>query len=366
MSTSQIKVYDLEVFPNYFLAGFQDVKSGEQDFFKAYSVNGVEINELSKMLDYIKDKWLVGFNSRDYDNQIIHYLMKQDPGFFGNPASVICYNIYRLSSNIIEEDFGKYKWDLPFKAIDLKRVGNIDKSLKMCGVDLKWHTIQDLIRPHDKEVEATELQDILDYNINDLGITNALYHELREDITMRQKLSVKYKTDLMDYADSGMADRLLEKFYAERTGLSFWDFKNQKTERSMIDLDDIIVDKIRFSTEKMKQFLVDVRSTSINVDDKFQRQIEIGNTRYDMLKGGLHSVKPAEIFQSTEDVQIREADVSSYYPNFMINHGVKPAHLRQEFLDILKDITYTRLKAKKNEDWVTSGGLKITINSVFG
>lgn len=366
MSTSQIKVYDLEVFPNYFLAGFQDVNSGERDFFRIYKVDNKEVNEVHAMLDYIEDKWLVGYNSRSYDNQLMYYLLKKDAEYLSAPAGVIANDLYKLSVSIIEDGFKSLKWDLPFKAIDLKRVGNIDKSLKMCGVDLKWYNILDLIRPHDKEVEAEELQPILDYNINDLGITDELYHELRDDIIMRQKLSVKYKTDIMDYADSGVADRLLEKFYAERTGLSFWDFKNQKTERNMIDLDDIIVDKIRFSTDKMKKFLADVKKESINVDDKFHRQVMIGGTKYDMLKGGLHSVKPAEIFQSTEDVQIREADVSSYYPNFMINHGVKPAHLRKEFLDILKDVTYTRLKAKKNGDKVTSAGLKITINSVFG
>lgn len=366
MSSSNVQIYDLEVFPNYFLAGFCDVEGNNTQFFEICDVEGYEVNEAYSLIDFVSDKWLVGFNSRHYDNQIIHFLMKSGDKFLQQPPLFIAQRLFKLSVDIIENENHEYAWNLPFNVLDLKRIGNIDKSLKMCGVDLKFYNILDLIRAHDEDVKKEEIKGIKFYNNNDLEITTDLYHELREDIEMRRKLSVKYNTDIMDYADSGIADRLLSKFYSERTGLSYWDFKDKKTERGWIQLTDIIEDKIRFSTDKMKDFLHSLKTESIHVDEKFQHRLLIGDTYYDMLKGGLHSVREPEIFQATEDVDLVDADVSSYYPNFMINFGVYPEHLEPEFLEILKDITYTRLKAKKAEDWVTSDGLKITINSVFG
>ena len=59
-------------------------------------------------------------------------------------------------------------------------------------------------------------------------------------------------------------------------------------------------------------------------------------------------------------------DVSSYYPNLIINNNFYPQHLGAGFIQVLKRITAERLAAKKAKDKVKADGLKITVNSIFG
>jgi len=366
--SSSIKIYDIECFPNYFLAGFIDKDEDEPVFFEVYDIDGLEpVNQAPELVEWIKDKWLVGYNSRYYDNQLIEYLCRLDSSKLYGDAGILSVDLFVLSSEIIQDGRSDFRWDLSFKAIDLMRVGNIDKSLKLCGVDLKMPSVQDLPRKFDSNVETEELDDIRKYNVNDLLITQALYHELREAIQMRKNLSLQYNLDLMDYADSGLADRLLNKFYSEYTNQNYWDFKDQRTNRSYIPLVDIINDKIRFSTAPLQKFLAKLKGMSVSPDTKFHERILIGQTYYDILKGGIHSVRQPEIFTQTDLILLKDADVSSYYPINMINNGVKPEHLLQQFLDVLKDVTRTRLKAKAIDPKSAKAyGLKITINSVFG
>lgn len=366
--SSSVKIYDLEVFPNYFLAGFMDKDEESPIFFEIYDIDGLEpVNQAKELVEWIQDKWLVGYNSRFYDNQLIEYLCRLEEHILTGDADLLSANLFMLSSDIIQKGKSTYRWDLQFKAMDLMRIGNIDKSLKLCGVDLKMPSVQDLPRSFDEPVRAEELDDIRKYNVNDLDITKALYHELHDEIVMRKDLSVQYDLNLMDYADSGLADRLLNKFYSEYTNQSYWDFKDLRTNRSWIPLSDIISDKIMFKTKPLQQFLEKLKGMRVSPDTKFHERVLIGNTYYDILKGGIHSVRQSEIFEETDDILLKDADVSSYYPINMINNLIKPEHLQPEFLDVLKDVTRTRLRAKAiDSKSAKAKGLKITINSVFG
>jgi hypothetical protein len=49
--------------------------------------------------------------------------------------------------HIIEDDFTDFKYNLPFRFIDLMKMGGFQKSLKLIGVNLKWHKLQDLPLP---------------------------------------------------------------------------------------------------------------------------------------------------------------------------------------------------------------------------
>ena len=66
-----------------------------------------------------------------------------------------------------------------------------------------------------------------------------------------------------------------------------------------------------------------------------------------MAAGGLHSVDRPDILVSTDRFLYRDADVSSYYPNLVINEHVCPAHLAfAAFHAIAKFITAERMTNK--------------------
>jgi hypothetical protein len=88
--------------------------------------------------------------------------------------------------------------------------------------------------------------------------------------------------------------------------------------------------------------------------------------QYELGVGGLHSKDGPGVFVSDELHIIRDADVGSYYPNIMINNNIRPEHLGEDFVTILKNITTERLAAKKSGEKVKADALKITVNSIFG
>ena len=61
-----------------------------------------------------------------------------------------------------------------------------------------------------------------------------------------------------------------------------------------------------------------------------------------------------------------DCDVASYYPSIILNQGLCPANIGENFLRVYKKIVDERLKAKKEGDKVVSESLKIVINGSFG
>jgi len=88
--------------------------------------------------------------------------------------------------------------------------------------------------------------------------------------------------------------------------------------------------------------------------------------KYIMGIGGLHSSDPGDLFESTEDLKIIDADVGSYYPTMIINNNIHPEHLGGSFIKKYKEIRDSRLEAKKKGDKTTSEAFKIILNSSYG
>jgi hypothetical protein len=131
----------------------------------------------------------------------------------------------------------EYKYKLPFRSVDLMRVGNVQhKSLKLVAVNLNWPLIQDLPIKVNDIVTDDILETIYQYNLNDVEITEKLYHALINDITVRWDVGLKYNIDLMSEPDSGMANRLLEKMYSEVSGISIKDLRTMRTERKIFTM----------------------------------------------------------------------------------------------------------------------------------
>ena len=66
------------------------------------------------------------------------------------------------------------------------------------------------------------------------------------------------------------------------------------------------------------------------------------------------------------DYILVDRDVTSYYPNIILNQRLYPKHIGTEFLTAYKSIVEKRVHAKRTGDKVTDASLKIVINSSFG
>ena len=339
----------------------------EKDKLQPFSVEG---NALDYIIERINnpDIYLVGYNSLHYDNQLLNFFIKnyKEYGYIRQ----LVFGLYNHSSNIIYHDNRDYKYNLPFRSIDLMRilqVGMSSKALKLIATNLKWPLIQDLPFQPDAKLERTDLDVLLEYNINDVNITEAIYRHLREDIILRYNISKEYNIHVLDESKSGVANKFLDKIYCDYTGKDIKEVRELYTYPEVeYALSNIISDCVKFKSQYLQHFLFEMKHETIKPDQKYGKRIRINNTTYDIGKGGLHSVHSFEIYHKEEGYLLIDADVKSYYPSIMLNGRIKPAHMNDDFLEVVKIITEERLRAKANKDKIKAETLKIAINSIYG
>lgn len=172
-------------------------------------------------------------------------------------TDAICNIIYELAQSIINGTHKRLWMPGYFRSIDLMKAGNVQqKSLKMIGTLMKWHKLQDLPYDWEETITKEQAEVILKYNLNDVEITEKLLLLLEPQIKLRFDISELYNVYVHSESDSGIANRLLEKFYAEGTGLEKKEFKSLRTHRARISFRDVVYTRnIKFKTKVFEEFL---------------------------------------------------------------------------------------------------------------
>lgn len=393
---AEIWSYDIETLSNLFTLIAKRQGSDEVRTFRV----GLLWNEVEEMADFMTKPprdypllWFVGYNNRDFDDRVVGSIIENVAYLARLEGDAAARWIYRKAQDMIDKrDGGFYNPPNPhFQSLDLFRITRLHasyKGLKLVGVNLKWKKIQDMPIDHKAEVQLDQVDDVLRYNLNDVLLTERLFENQREEIQLRNAISVEYGVDVMNEDRSGVANRLLEKFYWEATNIPPWEFKKLRTHRARIPLSEVIHDDVRFESRSMQDFLDRLRKVEIEEGGKkkdYKWSVLIGDTVYDVALGGLHSSNsnyPA-IWETDEEGTLIDCDVASYYPTIVLNHRIKPAHLTDACLEVLDRLTRERLEDKakmkalkeqgKTEDdpefkliKVSTEGKKISINKMFG
>lgn len=367
-------VYDVEVYPNFFCATFINVDTGGSGVFTVFN----EIDQREELAYFLdRNIELIGFNNISYDGPVLYYLISRTENMNVREANAA---LFEISGRLIDDrsrsddEIRKLRWarGIKYHQTDLMKIMNFDGlgvSLKQVAISLKWPRIQDLPLPYDTMIQPEQVELIQQYNMNDAGITLALYNAIQPQIKLRQDLSVFYGVDLTSSSDSNMANKILEHIYAKETNVDLAAIKDLRTHRNEIKVSDCIGRAIEFKSPKLQALLADLKGMTLKIDNKFEfsKLVRVGGTVYDLGVGGIHSQDKAEKFVADPAYAIRDADVASYYPNIMLVNKLAPAHLDQsDFTRILGKITAERIAAKKAGDKAKADGLKITINSIFG
>lgn len=303
-------VYDIETFSNFFCVTFKNVDTKEVTYFE---INPFKDNSIEDIYNFIKDnkKWFIGYNNTYYDNQLLNYIYiyYNELNLFDNYA--ICSRLYKISNEIIKKDLKEYKYNLPFKSLDLMEIGGLHlKSLKLCAVNLNWELIEDLPFKPDYIVKEEDIDIIKKYNLNDVLITEQLYNFLLPEIKLRKEISLLYNVDVMNKSDSHMANVLLEKFYSESTGLKPKDFKLLRTPREILHFKDVIFNNISFKTKELQDFLENLKKFIV-IKDKtyFKKSLLYKGLKLSLGMGGIHSEDQPGLFKETNNYYIIDADI---------------------------------------------------------
>lgn len=313
-----------------------------------------------------------GYNNRKYDRLMLSALLMYY-NQFDKPSKLITF-LYETSQRVIRSSNNDTLWtdnftslilrnNVAFRDLDLFqifRLNHYHKSLKQTSINIKWYNLKEYTMPpigdldrhyyHERLPEAKGMTDrelnihyrnvferfipkeylneMADYNDNDVYIVAELIRMNQEEILLRYRISEEYKVDVYSASRSTIADKVIVKLYSKFTGLHPKAFIDTKTIRRKILVSEILSDKIAFSTPELNDILSDIRSLTLRGEKgEFDREFTFMGTSYTIATGGLHSNEIPAVYVENSDSIIVDRDVASYYPNMIRSLKVCQKHL---------------------------------------
>lgn len=361
-------VFDVECYPNYFLCAFKSIQTGKVLYFEKDETGTLSF-DAGKFLWVLQNLTIIGFNSYAYDIPIITLAI----------SGVDCAGLRRASGLLIDSALRGVEVLKLFKVKHIKEVDHIDlievaplrASLKIYGGRLHTRRMQDL--PFHPSANLTKEQIAVTrwYCVNDLDQTAELREKLDEQLSLRVQMSREYRTDLRSRSDAQIAERVISRSMHKLVGQ--WPRPPEIMPGTLYHYR--VPHFIRYETPLMQWALGRVAGARFYVSEYGNvgmpqelkdLEIPLGDSVYRMGIGGLHSSEQKTAHFSDSDYLLVDRDVTSYYPAIILNLGLYPHHLGDDFLFVYRDLVNRRLDAKRRGDKVIADSLKITINGSFG
>jgi hypothetical protein len=377
--------FDIEMYRNYFLVGFQDVVTREYKQFEVKKSSGVLTKkQITEIKNIISKNRLIGFNCIKYDTPILLLALKgRDVRYLYDASTLIIkenYSIYRTSQLYDLDQQLKQINQVDLSTIDIARGAFI--SLKQYGARINAPTIQDLPIKWDSKLSKDEMKEIKTYNRNDLDLTTQLYEYGKANIELREFLSEKYGVDLTSSQGAKIAETIISSEFAKR---------GKYLKRSGLEAGEEIRYKapkhIKFRNKSLKELLKNFKETPLIISesgniikpDFLNDPTTINKTSYTVGLGGLHAIIKNKGIVPKKDEVLNQPDVGSYYPSMILAYGFKAKGMGDLFDTIYKGLVEDRFKWKeldsklkhlKNDEWKTAmlnnNGLKLVLNALFG
>jgi hypothetical protein len=354
-------IVDTETYPNFFLAAFKCYKT------KKYLKLTLPFNTL-KLAWILQSYRTVGFNSNRYDMLMLWCsYMYQDTQYLKRLSDRI------ILGNVFARDvMNEFKFQtFPTRHVDLIEVCPLSGSLKLYMARLHAPRIQEMqLSPHEP-ISSAEKAIVTDYCCNDLDGTELLLDNLKEQLQLRENLSIEYRQDVMSKSDAQIAETVIGSELRKITGK--WPKKPEIVEGDIHKFK--VPANMSFQTDALKRVLNIVAEADFCIDYNGRLEapkeittlrIPLGKSIYRMGIGGLHSSEEMRAVKSNNEYQLFDVDVESYYPRIVLNLGLHPRHLGEDFLNVYSTIVQRRIDAKKNKNIAQSENLKVTINGTFG
>ena len=357
-------ILDIECYTNYFLVLIKIIRTGKMLCFEADETEKLKIGELR---DFISKYEIVTFNGNNYDIPMIKYALS---GATPYELKVLSDDIIVNNKRFFQLGFDYTQEKIEISSLDIKELLPGMVSLKMYGARLNCKNLQDLPYDPSQILSAQEKQRVKEYCHNDIEITELVFSRLQNQINIRRSMSNRYNIDFRSKSDAQIAESIISAAIYEKTSL--------KPSKRLIKTKSFyynVPDFIEFISPQLKAILDTITTQQFNINqdgyvsmskDLEMLKITVGNTVYKMGMGGLHSTENTTYYVSNFEYTITDADVSSYYPQIILNCGLFPSQLGSEFLSIFKDMVTERLSAKQNGDKIKAETLKICINGSFG
>ena len=378
------KLHDIECYPNFWNTTVYDYDTGEMHIW--------EISDRKNDYEAIKQFYtdytgfLISFNGIGYDSPVIFYMLEcewtsvQDLLDKVKRFSDICISNNRTNEE--EALYKKYKYyKKKFIEIDLMAYWSLmlrkskKISLKALGIQLGYHTIQELPFDPNTWLTSEEMDELINYNsVHDIGILKLLLEApiywqgkgttFLQQIGLRDSIYRTYLPNHQIYSWDApkIASELMLDFYSKVTQTPKLILRYSKEQGETLYLEDI-----EFIFPELQEVYEQMKLVLRNDDRTFKKRVNIihNNTRLslDFGIGGLHSVNNNEIYKSDEDSEVWTSDVRSLYPYLIINYKlIKQPQVLTQYIRIKDE----RVEAKKNKQKAKDVTMKLILNSTSG
>ena len=346
-------IYDIEVFAYDWIVVFRD-PNAENNHIVIHNDN----YHLRAFLDR-EDIVIGGFNNKHYDDWVVLTMI-----LGGSNIEVKRHNDFIIGGgDPWAFPFIQFK-KKPFQSFDLRDdIADKGLSLKAVEGNLNLPIVESSVPfDIDRPLTPEELDEVIRYCKNDVDATVRLYKERSEYITSKKVVGTMYgvpEAEALGLTNAKLSARVLDAKGVKR---------NDERDYRLPDcLDPSLI------PEKILSFFMQIRDLSIpdtklfgtgkqgSKGEIFKCWIETSAGRCPVTYawGGVHGAKPAFTAEATDDRLIVNYDVSSLYPNSMINFGYCSRSMADP--EAYKKLVQLRLNYKK-----TAGRIAKKLAKQFG
>lgn len=376
---SRIYVYDIETYPNFFSCVIQRASDGHRWIFEVSE----RVNQSPELADLL---WkmshaacrMLGFNNLHFDYPVLHDM------YLGVIAKnhVTAEEIYRKASAIFEssrDDWSHVVWesDHIVPQIDMFKIMHFDNvarstSLKKLEIAMRSHIVEDLPIKPGTFIERSDIPVLLEYNCRDVNETAKFAKKQERQIEFRDELTEKYGRNVTNFNDTKIGkqhfiDQLEARGVQCYERVSGRRMPRQTTRDSGIRVNDNLL-HVDFQTEELRRMWEFFSSSVIPSHETkgFFKDVTatLNGFTFHFGAGGIHGSVNRRSFYSTEEYQIIDVDVTSYYPSLAIVNRFYPEHLTDAFCDIYEKLKAERVGYAKGS--AENKMLKLALNGVYG
>ena len=374
-----VVVYDIEIFPNCFHCCCKDTEIGQLYKFEISERK----NQLEELVDFFLSvgqqnmRMFCGYNNHHYDDVIINYIIDYYNKLTGLSYLRICQSLFNLSQTIVEDEEGsrekvkRWKYAHYFESMDLLTMMFSQKlrvGLKTMQATMHYCNVYEYEGDFNEPIPSTEIDSMIEYNINDVESTEELLNRLKDQIDLRLFIEKEHGIDCLSMDSVKMAETFLLEEYSKKSGIPKNVIKEMRSPMDYIPLKDVILPFIKYKNPKLQDVLEDMKKQIVYSKERkgYEKKFVLSNVVYSVGVGGIHSIHSPQIFLHKDDEHIGHADVTSMYPSLLIKYKWGPRQLGNLFCDIFEGIYHERVEAKRTGQKIKNLFLKIVLNSPTG
>ena len=228
----EVYVIDIETLKSCFTLTVFNIDTSE---VKQYVLHK-DRNDIKQLIDFLSlCKGMIGFNNISFDYPVLHYFWCNKKSFQLLDVKHVINQLYLKAQECIDKSRNKEyshiisekDWICP--QLDLFRLWHYNNkarstNLKSLEISMNYPNVMDMPISHKEEnINISQVDEILEYNLNDVMATYEFYLKSKDKIELRNSLRQQFNINCRNWSDSKIGEQLVLKLYSEASEIDISD-----------------------------------------------------------------------------------------------------------------------------------------------